>query len=134
MTLAESIDRIDAAGSAMTARFYEVLLSRYPETRPYFEKSDMGTQAVMLTMTFNALRQYPEISEGARMYLRVLGTKHSRRGIPADLYPKFLEALLVTLKEFHGADWDEPLAGRWREAFREAIEWILDGYDAPYTI
>jgi hemoglobin-like flavoprotein len=134
VTIAESIDRINKDGSVMTRRFYEIFFEKYPEVRPYFDGSDLGTQAVMLTMALNTLRHYPEISEGARMYLRVLGTKHSRRGVPLDLYPKFLEALMASLEEFHGADWDESLAREWRAGFGEAIEWIQDGYERRYSI
>jgi len=44
---------------------------------------------------------------------------------------QYAEALLATLEEFHGEDWDEDLAKQWSDACNEAIESMFDGYDAP---
>ena len=134
LDIRESIDRIFSQKTRLTDRFYEVFLDRYPEVKPYFEGADLEAQSVMLTMALGAVREHPEIKNAFREYLRVLGTKHKRKGIPKELYPKFLEALLATLEEFHGDDWDENLARQWTDAVQDASELMFEGYGERFHI
>jgi nitric oxide dioxygenase len=128
MNLAESVERITREGNRVTGRFYEVFFERNPEARAYFRDGAMAVQSVMLTMALTAVRQHPKLSQASEMYLRVLGTKHSRQNVPAELYPKFGEALLDTFREFHGEDWDDGLSEEWRAAFERAVELMREGY------
>ncbi len=131
MDIRESVDEIFQRRTRLTDRFYEVLFERSPEAQRLFQGVDMNVQSIMLTMALGAIREYPDINNAFRAYLRVLGTKHKRKGVAKELYANFLEALLATLEEFHGEDWDESLAGQWGDACDEAIELMLDGYDEP---
>ncbi len=131
MNIRESVDEIFHARTRLTDRFYEVLFEQCPEAQRLFQGVDMNVQSVMLTMALGAIREYPDINNAFRAYLRVLGTKHRSKGVPKELYANFLEALLATLEEFHGEDWDESLARQWTDACDEATELMLDGYDEP---
>jgi hemoglobin-like flavoprotein len=130
----ESAEKICEDGTRLTDRFYEVFLARCPEAVEFFKGSDMDTQSVMLTMALGAVREHPKIKNGFKAYLRVLGTKHKRRDIPRELYGQFLDALLVTLEEIHGSDWDENLAGQWRAAFADVQKLMFQGYDKPFRV
>ena len=131
MNIRESVDEIFHRRTRLTDRFYEVLFENCPEARRLFQGVDMNVQSIMLTMALGAIREYPDINNAFRAYLRVMGTKHKRKGVPQELYPKFLEALLVSLEEFHGEDWSDELAGEWADACQEVTELMFDGYDEP---
>ena len=68
------------------------------------------------------------------MYLKYLGTKHHGRGVPAELYPSFCDALLSALEQFHGPDWNPRLAGQWQEAIHRASQAMLEGYREHFTV
>jgi hemoglobin-like flavoprotein len=68
------------------------------------------------------------------MYLRYLGTKHHDRGIPAELFPKFRDALLAALERFHSNDWNAHLARQWHDAIDHATATMLSGYRHHYTV
>ncbi len=131
MNIRESVDEIFQQRTRLTDRFYEVLFERCPEARQLFQGVDMGVQSIMLTMALGAIREYPDINNAFRAYLRVLGTKHKRKGVAKEFYANFLEALLATLEEFHGEDWSDELAGEWADACQEVTELMFDGYDEP---
>jgi hypothetical protein len=41
---------------------------------------------------------------------------------------------MSTLERFHGAEWDEELAGQWREAIDRASETMLEGYRTHFSV
>jgi hypothetical protein len=45
-----------------------------------------------------------------------------------ELFPRFRDALLVTLEQFHGSDWDAGLARQWKEAIEKATATMREGY------
>ncbi len=131
MNIRQSVDEIFHRRTRLTDRFYELLFERCPEARRLFQGVDMNVQSIMLTMALGAIREYPDINNAFREYLRVMGTKHKRKGVAKELYADFSVVLLATLEEFHGEDWDESLAKQWSDACDEAIELMFDGYDEP---
>jgi len=134
MELRDSTEQIFDSGTKLTDRFYEIFLARCPEAREHFEGADMETQSVMLTMALGAVREHPKIKNGFKDYLRVLGTRHKRKDIPRELYEGFFEAMLATLEEFHGDDWDDRLAQQWRDALRDVEALMFEGYNKPFRV
>ncbi|HMF17020.1 MAG TPA: hypothetical protein VKE98_07430 [Gemmataceae bacterium] len=113
MQITESLDQILSERKLITERFYnEKLFKVYPEFIPYFNSTNMGVQPMMLMMALQGVvctlsGSYPAIEQ----YLRYLGTRHRKVGIPQELCPKFCEMLLATVEEYHGKDWDWPASG-----------------------
>jgi hemoglobin-like flavoprotein len=134
MNLRESVDRILSERTRLTDRFYQRFFERCPEAREHFSGIDLQVQSVMLTMALGAIREHPEMKGACSSYLRVLGTRHKRVGIPRELYAGFLATLLESLQEFHGADWDEGLAGQWTSAVRDAVQLMFEGYDDSFHV
>ena len=66
--------------------------------------------------------------------MKYLGTKHQDRGIPFQEYPKFGQALVAALEQFHGPDWNPQLAGQWQEAIDRASNLLFEGYRTHYTV
>jgi hemoglobin-like flavoprotein len=134
MQIAQSLDRILSERESVTERFYtEKLFKVHPEFIPFFNSTSMKVQSMMLMMALQGVvcslgGSYPAVEQ----YLRYLGTRHHKLGIPQELYPKFCDMLLATVKEFHGDAWDEELAGQWRAALAGVMKIMLEGYDQDY--
>ena len=131
----ESLQRLLQHQAAVADLFYEIFLDRYPEARPYFQGVNLRQQAILLTMALTVIEGYYSHSfPSMAMYLKYLGTKHHGRGVPAELYPSFCDALLSALEQFHGPDWNPRLAGQWQEAIRRASQAMLEGYRERFTV
>jgi hemoglobin-like flavoprotein len=129
MELSESVEQIVSNESLALEGFYDRLFERYPEFRDYFSESRIQRQTLMLTMALVSVKQYPKHRGSAHAYLQAIGTKHSGRGISADLYPKFIEVLVEKVAEFHGDEWDESLGKQWTDALNLAAATMHEGGD-----
>jgi hemoglobin-like flavoprotein len=135
MHLDESIDRILRNSSLFGAVFYRRFFEAVPEASRYFEGVDMHRQAYVLTMALTLIRQYHDHRYPvANDYLVYLGTKHSDRKIPLDLYNKWREVMLGTLKDFHGDDWTPESERQWGEAIDACIDAMMEGYASHTSI
>jgi hemoglobin-like flavoprotein len=135
MDIHESLYRILGHKENLADRFYDVFFERYPEVRRHFGGIEIRHQAELLRMALMVMEcHYTHGYPATENYLKYLGSKHHERGVAAELYPKFRDALLTTLAEFHGPDWDEGLAGQWRAAFDRAAGTMLEGYRKHFTV
>jgi hemoglobin-like flavoprotein len=127
MDIQESLRQILERKQPVIDSFYRIFLDQYPEVRPFFARVDMKRQAVLLTMAIQLIVQYYKYSFPVmQAYLKVLGQKHHDWGIGPEHYPKFCEAMLETLSQFHGKEWDGQLAQQWREALELATATMLE--------
>jgi hemoglobin-like flavoprotein len=135
MDIRDSVHRILGNQESLADLFYLVFLDHYPEVRRHFEGVDLKHQAVLLTMALLVIERHHTASYPAtETYLKYLGTKHRMRGVPAELFPPFRDALLTTLEQFHGSNWDAGLAGQWKEAIDGATETMLEGYKQHFSV
>ena len=130
MDIGASVGLVLASGDTFGKLFYAEFFRRSPAAQAHFAGIDMQHQALVLTMALPLIEQfhrhaYPAIED----YLGILGHRHGHRGIPAELYPVWSEAMLASLERFHGATWDAELAAQWREALAGASRLMLEGYD-----
>jgi len=117
---------LDSGCEHFASRFYWTLFDRYPELEAFFQDVNMQHQAAMLTMGLQlgvAHHRTPRRSH--RDYLRVIGERHTARGIKREHYEAFEEALLAVLAEFHGEHWHDALADQWRIAVQKAAKTML---------
>jgi hemoglobin-like flavoprotein len=135
MDIQGSVGKILQRGEVMADLFYITLLDRYPQVRAYFAGVDLRRQAVLLTMALKLVEQYYVHHYPAlQSYLKVLGDRHRERlNIPAEMFAPFGDCLLVTIREFHGSEWDKGLEDQWREAIDEAIAVMLEDEGKPHT-
>jgi hemoglobin-like flavoprotein len=135
MEISESLEQILDATDLFGESFYELFLSTYPEVQEYFEGVNMSRQAVMLTMALTIVEQHATSQYPAtKKYLRHLGETHYERGIPEELYEQWRDAMLETLYQFHGDQWDLQLATQWREAIEGAIKVMFQGYQRSVKV
>jgi hemoglobin-like flavoprotein len=135
MEIQQSLEQILRRQEVVADLFYVVFLDRHPEVRRHFVGVDLKRQGVMLSMALMVMahhhaHRYPATAA----YLRVLGHQHhARRGVPASAFPAFRACLLDALGQFHGDDWDDPLAAQWGEAIDLATALMLEGYEGGHT-
>jgi hemoglobin-like flavoprotein len=124
-----SLARILERKEPLAELFYMCFLNEYPEVRQFFARVNMKRQAVLLTMALQlSVQFYAKAFPAIASYLEILGEKHQDWGIPCEHYPKFREAMLLTLRRFHGDDWSRELAQQWKDAIDLASSKMLDGY------
>jgi hemoglobin-like flavoprotein len=131
MEIQESLHGIHLRGTELANEFYSLLLNRYPELSDYFLGVQLGRQAVVLTNVLTVVVQhYCQDYPASKSYLRILGGRHEDLGIAGEDYPKFTQALMIALEQFHGSAWTDELAVQWRDAIGLAATRLMDGYSA----
>lgn len=135
MEINQSLEQVLSSQESLGDLFYDKFLTQYPEVKKYFEGINLDRQAVLLTMALVVITQYYlNPYPATAKYLRYLGSKHHDGGIPTALYSKWTEAMLATLKEFHGDDWDDHLAEQWTKAIAQSAECMFDGYQEHFNV
>ncbi len=135
MTIEESLKRIMDSSENFGRAFYDEFFLRYPKIFVYFDGVDMTRQELVLTMALNTIvNHYANPGVAIEHYLKHLGTMHHRWEIPPELYPKWCDTMMKVLEKFLQEDWDESLAGQWREALEKASQTLIRGYDRPVGI
>lgn len=134
MDIGDSIRSILQRQNVVTDLFYTIFLDRYPDVRTYFEGVDLRQQSVLLNMALVMTEQYYQHRYPAtEQYLKLLGYRHAQRAIPQDLFPRWRDCLLETLKRFHGAEWSGALEQQWKAAVDVAVSVMHAGYESPQT-
>lgn len=135
MDLQESLDRIMRNETAFGTHFYRNFFEMVPDARPFFSGIDWRHQELSLTMALSVLVRHHDFGYPAtRMYLEHLGTKHRDRGIPTSLFGTWREALIKTLRELEGENWNEELEASWISAYEDAVEAMMRGYAERCTV
>lgn len=135
MNIQESLQQILASKKIFGQQFYEVFFAKCPEATRFFEDVNIDRQAVLLTMALVVIeKQYSQPFTAAEEYLKYLGTKHHDRRIPKPLYADWTAAMLESLAQFHGDDWDESLKQQWQEAISKVIDFMFQGYEQHFTV
>ncbi len=135
MEIRDSIDAVLDSKEDLGKVFYDTFINQYPEVQEYFADTDMKRQSALLTTALIIVeRYYSSPNPAVEQYLQFLGTKHYDKKIPKELYAQWSLAMLQTLSQFHGDEWDEGLAAQWREAIQVATELMFDGYDTRYHV
>jgi hemoglobin-like flavoprotein len=100
----------------MTARFYEILFTRYPQVRSMFGR-DRSKQGEMLQAALVAVLERLEDAPWLTETLGAMGLKHLDYGVTDEMYDWVGECLLAALAEIAGDAWTPEVAGQWTEAY-----------------
>lgn len=132
MNINDSINEILDSDLRFGRSFYDTFFKRDPRVEKYFQGVNMHRQAAILTMTLLVIENYRAAQRPAMAtYLRELGVKHKEWEIPLEMYSVFRDALLETLAQFHGKDWNDVLALQWDTAVDHTIREMIKGYETP---
>lgn len=130
MNIRSSLEKILQSEENFGDLFYEIFFDRCPAAADYFKETRMDRQALEVTMALTMIeRHWSKNQPAIERYLEHLGTKHSDRGIPKELYEDWRDAILATLEQFHKDAWDKHVASQWRQAIDSATTVMFHGYD-----
>jgi len=130
MNISESVDAILQNGDLIGGHFYDLFFEEFPDSEHFFAGVDMDRQAAVLTSALVLVESiYSKSSPALVPYLEHLGKLHQKREIYHRDYSQWLTAMLKTLENFHGEDWNETLNEQWRDALQQAIDMMLSSYE-----
>jgi len=99
----------------ITPRVYEKLFAKYPEMIPLFVRDTTGNvRGEMLTRTIEAVLDYIGPNAFAENFLRCEVVTHDGYGVPPQIFSKFFDVLVETLRDILGADWSPAMAREWQ--------------------
>ncbi len=111
----------------LTARFYDVLFERHPEVRPLFSQNPRQRQEQMLARALASVVEHLEDAPWLTDQLAALGAKHVGYGVQPEMYDWVGDALLTSLAEAAGPDWNETLRAQWTEAYGAIVSLMRRG-------
>ena len=101
--------------------FYGKLFSDHPSLRRLFPK-DMQAQHQKLIDMLSWIITRLKTPEYLAEELAALGKRHVNYGVAKSYYPYVGEALLWTIKQGLGSDWDEEVEEAWASCFKMIAE------------
>jgi hemoglobin-like flavoprotein len=105
---------------------YQRMFSDYPEVRHLF-KGEMDEQAQKLTrMVGRAVGALDDLEPLDRV-IKMMGARHSGYGVDERDYPKMRAALLTTLEEQLGAEFDSGTRAAWTRVYDELAGLMMEG-------
>jgi hemoglobin-like flavoprotein len=111
----------------LTHRFYDRLFALHPEAEPLFHRRPRETQEKMLTGALVAALDHLEDAPWLAEQLGALGAKHVDYGITPEMYAWVGDALLATLADVAGPDWNDELGREWGALYGAISSRMLAG-------
>ena len=125
--LRSSFELVVERSPDVISRFYDILFTRYPQTRPLFGRNLRNTQEKMLTEALVAVLDRLEDAEWFTRTLEALGEKHVAYGVTDEMYGWVGECLLAALAEAAGPDWTPAMNESWSAAYGAIATTMLAG-------
>ncbi len=123
----ESFEKIRPNLDRFTVSFYNNLLEVHPELKSLFLKTNMAEQSTMLMGALVLAVKNIHKPKLIATTLKKLGARHVKYGASSKYYPYFGKALLNTLEEYLGSDWNPSVERAWRDAYQSIVELMLEG-------
>jgi hemoglobin-like flavoprotein len=101
----------------LTARFYQIMFTRYPQVRPMFSRNAPEKQQQMLAQAIAAVVDHLEDAPWLERTLKGMGAKHLEYGVRDEQYAIVGECLLAALADAAGPAWNKELEAAWTEAY-----------------
>ncbi|WP_314586001.1 NO-inducible flavohemoprotein [Paenibacillus terrigena] len=110
---------LEVHGTAITARFYELLFTNHPELLNIFNHANQrqGKQSGALANAVYAAAANIDRLEQIIPVVKQIGHKHRALGIKPEHYPIVGEHLLIAIKDVLGDAATEEIIGAWAEAY-----------------
>jgi hypothetical protein len=108
-------------------RFYDGFLNKNEDIRQFFQHSDMAKLKRKLSTTLRLIILAADDSPGADMYLEYLGKYHRDINVTEDLYGKWLDALIDSVRHCD-PQYDSGLEQLWRSAISIGITHMHKAY------
>lgn len=125
--LQSSFELVVERSPNFTERFYEILFERYPQVRPLFGRNAEKAQQEMLGRALSAVLDHLDDAPWLAQTLGAMGAKHVDYGVTAEMYPWVGDALIRTLAEVSGDDWNPAVQKAWADAYGAITQLMLAG-------
>jgi len=109
----QSFHRVASQGEQMAFKFYNLLLERNPELRPFFSSNNLSQQPAKFLNGLHNLIQHLDHPQKLRDILVQLGEQHQGYGVEIQHYPPVVDTLLHVLNEFDGKGLDGTTYEAW---------------------
>jgi hemoglobin-like flavoprotein len=120
----DSFARLAADGARFAESFYDELFALAPATRPMFT-GPMDVQRRKFVDMLGSIVDALDAPERARAMFAELGRRHAGYGVEEGDYDAVGAALLRTLRESLGPDFDEALEAAWAGVYGELSEAMI---------
>ena len=98
----------------ITPQVYERLFARFPEMQPLFVRDTPGlARGEMLARVIELIFDFLGPDHYASNFVRAEVVTHEGYGVPPEVFPKFFDALVATLKDLLGSDWTLDMDRSW---------------------
>lgn len=124
-TLQDSFAKVVPIKETAAELFYNRLFELAPAVRPMFPE-DMNDQGHKLMMSLHKIVMSLTTQKDLVDYLKALGKAHNGYGAQAAHYPVVGEALLWTLEQGLGDDWNDELKELWTAAFGVVADAMIE--------
>ena len=121
----QSFDNLTEQGELLAIRFFERLLSEYPELAPLFKGVSLDGQQKKFFASLVLIVQSLDQPEVLGDYLRGLGARHYHYGVKAAHYPLVIENLLAVMAELSGRQWTEQVDEAWRNTIARITDTMM---------
>jgi hemoglobin-like flavoprotein len=128
-TLRKSFSRVIERSPNLTGRFYEILVTRYPQTKPLFAGPNgaLDRRARELAGALAAVIARIEDAAWLRDTLVPMGARHLSYGLTDEMYVMAGDCLLLALAEAEGADWTPEVRQAWTAAYGAIATLMQEG-------
>lgn len=129
--LRDTFATIATDADGFTRRFYERLLSVYPQLSPMFAGTDFDEQRRKLAATLaSVVALVDRDGDQLETALASLGRRHAEIGTRPEHYPMVTSALLTTMSETLGEAWTPEAAATWSDAMAHVSARMIAAQEA----
>ena len=110
-------------------RFYDLFFEGRPDARPLFGAHAIAEQEEMMRETLRSIHAWMDDESWLRANLRALGQSHWEYGVTSDMYPSFVETMVICCREVLGDRLDDSQSRILRSALESMIELMRSAGD-----
>lgn len=130
----KNLELVATRAPDLTARFYERLFERHPELRGMFGRRSAEAQQRMLLEAIVAVVDHLDDAAWLGETLGALGAKHVDYGVRDEMYPLVGSALVATLADVSGDEWDAETEAAWTAALGFVAETMIAGAESARRV
>jgi hemoglobin-like flavoprotein len=122
----DSFFKISNSGQSFATSFYHRFFELYPDIQPMFKNADQPALELKLMRTLSLIVENLRRPDTLVPMLEALGKRHRLQyRVVAPHYAMLSEALVKTISDYSGADWNPALETAWAEAIDGITEIMI---------
>lgn len=126
---------LEQSGELLTSKFYQTMLSSYPEVRPFFNKTNQATLTQPRILAFALLNYAKNINDLTPLvaFVNQIVVKHVGLQVRAEHYPIVGLCLLATMKELLGDLATPEFLEAWATAYGNLAHLLIEAEANAYA-